>query len=106
MIMSDSQQRREAIYIALSQVPKGRVITYGNLAKLAGLPKGARIAGKILGDLPQASGLPWHRVVNAQGKISFPADSTAYRIQISLLEDEGIEFINGKIRLKLYSYSS
>jgi methylated-DNA-protein-cysteine methyltransferase-like protein len=48
--------------------------------------------------------LPWHRVINAQGKISFPADSSGYRQQKSQLEKEGVVFLKGKIDLDRYGY--
>lgn len=98
------QQRKEAIYLALAQIPKGKVITYGNLAKLAGMPNGARLAGRLMCELPEGSRLPWHRVINAQGKLSLPIDSDSYREQIKRLEKEGVVINNGKIKLSIYAY--
>lgn len=98
------QQRKEAIYLALAQIPKGKVITYGNLAKLAGMPNGARLAGRLMCELPEGSRLPWHRVINAQGKLSLPVDSDSYREQIKRLEKEGVVINNGKIKLSIYAY--
>ena len=97
---------QEAIYLALSTIPSGRVIAYGQLAKLAGLTNGARQVGKLLCNLPELSTLPWHRVVNALGKISLPQDSIAYREQQQRLIAEGIEFKNGKINLSIYGYNN
>jgi methylated-DNA-protein-cysteine methyltransferase-like protein len=48
--------------------------------------------------------LPWHRVINAQGKISFPEDSSGYRRQKELLEGEGVVFLKGKIDLERFGY--
>jgi len=93
-----------AIYLALESIPPGKVITYGQLAKLAGFPGAARVAGKILCNLPEDTGLPWHRVINAQGKISLPEDSTGYKEQKQRLEAEGIEFKNKTISLRRYGY--
>lgn len=93
---------REALYLALQQVPPGRVITYGNLARLAGHSRGARWAGQVLAQLPQNSALPWHRVVNSQGKISLPGSRAAR--QRALLEAEGVEFQRDKIKLALYGW--
>ena len=98
------QQRREAIYLALAQIPKGNVISYGELAKLAGLTNGARLVGKTLSNLPKGSTLPWYRVINSQGKISLPPDSPSYEKQIKNLTKEGIEVVNGKISLKRFGY--
>ncbi len=96
---------QEAIYLALSTIPSGRVIPYGQLAKLAGLINGARQVGQMLHNLPEHSTLPWHRVVNAQGKISLPHDSKAYQEQHQRLISEGVEIKNGKINLPIYGYN-
>jgi methylated-DNA-protein-cysteine methyltransferase-like protein len=98
------QQRREAIYLALVQIPKGKVISYGDLAKLAGLTNGARLVGKTLSNLPKGSTLPWYRVINSQGKISLPLDSPSYEKQIKNLIKEGVEVVNGRINLKRFGY--
>lgn len=98
------QQRREAIYLALAQIPKGKVISYGDLAKLAGLTNGARLVGKTLSNLPKESTLPWHRVINSQGKISLPPDSPSYEQQYKRLVKEGVEVVNGRINLKRFGF--
>lgn len=105
--MRDSlkQERREAIYVALAQVPIGKVITYGNLAKLAGMPNGARLAGRLMCELPEGTNLPWHRVINAQGKLSMPVDSAGYCEQLRRLNTDGIDVNNGKIKLSIYGYN-
>lgn len=95
---------RAAVYLALASVPAGRVVTYGQLAQMAGLPRAARLVGTLLRDLPEGSELPWHRVVNAQGKISLPSDSVSYREQLQCLHKEGVILINEKISLRLYGY--
>lgn len=97
---------KEAIYLALMSIPAGRVITYGELARLAGLPGAARLAGSVLGGLSEPTELPWHRVINAQGKISLPADSIAHQTQIQRLEAEGVKITNGKISLRIYGYNN
>lgn len=99
------QERKEAIYLALAQIPKGKVITYGNLAKLAGMPNGARLAGRLMCELPDKSNLPWHRVINAQGRLSLPVDSEGYREQLQRLQKDGIDINNGKIKLSIYGYN-
>lgn len=102
--MTDIAVRNAAIYLALAAIPKGKVIAYGELAKLAGLTNGARIVGKVLCKLPEGSDLPWHRVINSQGKISLPPDSESYREQRARLIDEGIEFVNEKINLRRFGF--
>lgn len=103
-MLNTQQQRREAIYLALAQIPPGKVITYGNLAKLAGWPGGARLAGRTLCTLPEGSELPWHRVINSQGRSSLPEGSASYKEQIRRLQKEGVEVKNGKIKLSIYAY--
>lgn len=99
-------QNRSAIYIALRSIPKGKVIAYGQLAKLAGLPGNARLAGKVLSGLPENTELPWHRVINSQGKISLPEGSPGFQEQKRRLEAEGVEFKNNKISLRIYGYNN
>ena len=56
------------VFTVLAAVPQGLAITYSQVARLAGLPNGARRVGRILGNLPGDTQLPWHRVINAAGK--------------------------------------
>ncbi len=60
-----------AIWDAVRRIPRGRVATYGQIAALAGRPGQPRLVGYALHHLPEGSKVPWHRVVNAQGKISW-----------------------------------
>ncbi|WP_067863678.1 MGMT family protein [Neptuniibacter marinus] len=95
---------QERIWQAVSMIPKGYVATYGQVAELAGLPRMARAVGRTLSQLPKDTQLPWHRIINAKGMISFPSESEAYKRQRFRLEEEGISFINGKIKLKSYQW--
>ena len=90
------------IFLALAQVPSGRVVTYGGLAELAGLPRAARLVGHTLKKLPKDTTLPWHRVLNAQGKISLP--EPGYQRQKERLEAEGVVLIRGKVDLAHYGW--
>ncbi|PHS60917.1 MAG: cysteine methyltransferase [Thalassobium sp.] len=93
----------ERLYTALAAIPAGRVVTYGQLAALAGRPGGARWAGRVLSQLPKDTQLPWFRVINAQGRLSFPVGSAAALRQQGLLVREGIEFSDsGRINLKRF----
>lgn len=96
----------EAIYLALMNIPAGKVITYGELAALAGQPGAARRVGTLMSQLSEKTRLPWHRVVNAQGKISLPAGSAGHQLQQARLEAEGVIFERGKINLSIYRYNS
>lgn len=98
--------QQAAVYLALASIPAGRVISYGQLAAIAGLPRAARFVGTLLRNLPEGTDLPWHRVINAQGKISLPVDSESYREQVRRLKNEGIEFTNTKINLRKFGYTA
>ena len=88
----------------LNGIPQGKVVTYGDLAKMAGAPNHARYVGSFLKKLPKDTHLPWHRVINSQGKISFPQDSEEFNEQKKRLEQDGIVLLNGKVNLKLYRF--
>lgn len=92
------------IWFILSRVPEGTVVTYGQLASMVGAPGYARVVGNILKQLPAGSGLPWHRVINSKGQISFPEGSGKYKNQKELLEREGVTFISGKVNLKAHGW--
>ena len=80
------------IYAVVRRIPRGRVATYGQVARLAGLPGRARQAGYALHALPAASAVPWHRVLNARGAVSLRAASGDGLRQRLLLEREGVRF--------------
>ena len=87
---------------AVRHIPKGKVSTYGRIARLAGAPGHARQVGYTLHDLPSDSTVPWHRVVNAKGAVS-PRASGHEDLQRRLLEAEGVRFRpNGTVDLERY----
>ncbi|TBR22410.1 MGMT family protein [bacterium] len=88
------------IYAAVRRIPRGKVATYGQVAKLAGLPRHARQVGYALHALPAASDVPWQRVVNAQGAVSPRAVPGFEDEQRRLLEREGVTF-DGRGRIPL-----
>ncbi|VUD40293.1 DNA base-flipping protein [Thalassocella blandensis] len=93
---------KQAIFRVLQQIPVGTVTTYGRVASLAGLGKASRYVGTTLKHLPKGTQLPWHRVINSQGRISFPESHPGNALQRELLEREGVVVINGKINLKQF----
>jgi methylated-DNA-protein-cysteine methyltransferase-like protein len=99
---SSTEDIRHIVLQQLSSIPIGKVCTYGDLAKLSGYPSHSRFVGSVLRKLPADTKLPWHRVINGQGRISFPQDSTAYNKQLSRLESEGVIMLNGRVDLKVY----
>lgn len=98
----DKLMINEIIWQIVASIPKGSVATYGQIAKLAGYPSHARYVGSTLKKLPEDSVLPWHRVVNAKGELSFPVDGQQYQKQKALLEAEGIVFKSFKLSLSRY----
>jgi methylated-DNA-protein-cysteine methyltransferase-like protein len=87
----------EAIWEAVCAIPRGRVATYGAVARAAGLPGRARQAGYALRVAGASQSLPWHRVVGAGGRIAFPAASRAYREQARRLRTEGVRVQAGRV---------
>lgn len=84
----------------IKRIPKGKVMTYGQIAKLAGSPRGARQVVRILHSLSQKYSLPWHRVINSKGELRFKSDE-----QLFLLKSEGINVsMDGFINLEIYLY--
>ncbi|MCZ4059078.1 MGMT family protein [Pantoea sp. LMR881] len=101
MAQPDSFQQR--IWQIVSAIPAGKVITYGEIAQLAGSPRAARQVGGVLKRLPAGSTLPWHRVVNRYGAISLQGDDL-FR-QRDALEAEGVEVTDdGRIALDKYRW--
>lgn len=87
----------EAIWHAVCRIPRGRVSTYGSVARAAGLPGRARQAGFALRVAADELNLPWHRVVGAGGRIAFPRASRAHREQTRRLRAEGIAVRDGRV---------
>jgi methylated-DNA-protein-cysteine methyltransferase-like protein len=94
----------QSVWKVVSEIPSGHVLTYGEVARLAGLPRAARRVSQALRRAPGEMKLPWHRVINAQGKISFPEDSDGWKRQKDKLEGEGVVFLKGKVNLDQFGY--
>ena len=94
----------ELIWDTVRLVPKGNVATYGQIAYEAGFPKQPRMVGYALHALRPGSGVPWHRVINAQGRISFAKGSAAYKKQRRLLKAEGVMFHGETVDLEKYGW--
>ena len=97
--------RNARVFAAVRRVPRGRVVTYGQVAALVGLDGMARQIGYALHALPQGTTVPWHRVVNARGEVSrrkVPGPELEQRLRLEL---EGVRFdARGRIQLALYGW--
>ncbi len=97
-------EQTQRIIAAIREIPKGRVDTYGNVALRAGYPRGARQVSRILSSLSQKEALPWHRVINKQGRIALGGYGAEE--QVARLEGEGVVVICGKVDLSTYGFAS
>jgi methylated-DNA-protein-cysteine methyltransferase-like protein len=97
---------RHSILRVVRRVPPGKVVTYGQVAKLAGLPGRARLVGYALAALSAGTTVPWHRVVNAAGRISMRRRPGPELTQRMRLQAEGVRFDGGgRIALKHYQWN-
>lgn len=94
--MSISQKKFDiAIWETVSSIAAGHVMSYGEVARAAGYPRHARMVSKAMSRSTTA--LPWYRVVRSDRTLAFKLDSEAYHKQKVLLEEEGVQFLNGKV---------
>lgn len=100
--MTDSFHKQ--VVKIIKMIPLGKVATYGQIAAMAGSPRGARQVVRTLHSSSDKEKLPWHRVINARGRISLKPDS-GYEIQKAMLEDEGIIFnADGSINMRKFQW--
>lgn len=96
------------IWQTVQAIPEGKIACYGQIADLAGLPGRARLVGKALGAVPEQGWrgqiVPWYRVLNSQGKISFPPGSEHFERQKGLLQEEQVVVIGARVKLKEFQW--
>jgi len=92
----------DKVYRLVQRIPRGRVLTYGALAKALRLPGGARTAGRAMASTPSGKGIPWHRVVGERGKILIRGPYAM--LQKKLLESEGVKLIESRVQLNLHAW--
>ena len=92
---SELPDMRQLVWQVVAMIPKGKVASYGQIARLIGFPRHSRYVGSTLRDLPKGSKLPWYRVVNAQLRISQRGGGE--QRQRRLLEREGVEFVGDRV---------
>jgi methylated-DNA-protein-cysteine methyltransferase related protein len=93
----------DPVYRLVQQIPRGRVLTYGALARSLRLRGGARSAGRAMAATPSGKGIPWHRVVGERGKILIREPYAS--LQRKLLESEGVKVVESRLDLKRYLWT-
>lgn len=92
-----TEDRFRCIWRVVATIPAGHVMSYGAVARRAGLVRASRLVSKALRAAPDELELPWHRVVRADGRIAFPAGSRLHRLQIRRLTAEGVRVEKGRV---------
>ena len=96
-VPADENPAIQAIWNVVARIPRGQASTYGDVARAAGYPGRARLAGRALRLMPDEMYLPWQRVVGAGGRIVFPKGTRHFREQARLLRAEGVKVTDGKV---------
>ncbi len=91
-----------SIYRAVAAIPPGHVASYGEIAARAGLPGRARLVGRALRETPDGMGLPWHRVLRADGRIALLASSDGWHEQQRRLRAEGVAVQDGRVPMRRF----
>ena len=100
----DRIARMHRIWETICEIPKGSVANYGQIAEIAGIPRGARQVGYALRHLPDGHQVPWHRVLQSSGKIAFEKGSSSYKEQSKRLMMEDVAVVAGKVDMNKYRW--
>jgi methylated-DNA-protein-cysteine methyltransferase-like protein len=93
----------DPVYRLVKLIPRGRVLTYGAIARVLRLPGGARTAGRAMAGCPSGKGIPWHRVVGAAGKLLIREPYAS--LQRKLLETESVQMTERRVNMKLHEWT-
>jgi methylated-DNA-protein-cysteine methyltransferase-like protein len=99
-----TQKRNERIWQTICDVPQGCVASYGQIAEIAGIPRGARQVGHALRHLPPGHEVPWHRIITSSGRIAFERGSRPYKEQVKRLKMDGVAVLGGRVNMKLHQW--
>lgn len=102
--MADRFERMRRIRETICDIPRGCVASYGQIAEIAGIPRGARQVGHALKQLPDGHDVPWHRVIRASGRIAFEKGSRYFEEQARRLAREGVAVNSGRVDMKKYRW--
>lgn len=100
----DRIARIHRIWDTIRDIPPGSVASYGQIAEIAGIPRGARQVGAALRSLPDDHDVPWYRVIQASGKIAFDRNSPQFEEQRQRLMMEDIAVIAGRVDMHKYRW--
>lgn len=101
---SATEERCARIWATIRDIPEGSVASYGQIAEIAGIPRGARQVGYALRHLPSGHDVPWHRVITSSGRIAFDAGSRAFNEQKKRLMKEDVPILNGRVDMQKYRW--
>ena len=100
--LQDNYSQR--IWRTVSRVPAGKVVGYGFIADLAGLPGRARLVGRVLRNAPADLQLPWHRILRSNGQIAFSIGSAEAKLQAGLLQEEGVVVLKNRVNMEQFGW--
>ena len=98
------QKRMRRIWAVVRDIPEGRVASYGQIAAMAGIPRGARQVGYALKQVPADLAIPWHRVVRSSGSLAFDNNSRAFKQQVKRLSMENVLVTKGRVSMNRYRW--
>lgn len=100
----DRDTRVQRIRETICDIPRGHVASYGQIAEIAGVPRGARQVGYALRNLPEGHRVPWHRVVRSSGRIAFERGSSKFQEQRERLRAEGVTVSAGRVDMQTFRW--
>lgn len=101
---SSTARRNQRIWDTVRDIPEGSVASYGQVAGIAGFPRGARQVGYALRHLPSDHDVPWHRVITATGRIAFEKGSEQFNEQAARLMMENVAILGGRVDMDQYGW--
>jgi methylated-DNA-protein-cysteine methyltransferase-like protein len=99
-----TEKRNQRIWATICDIPEGCVASYGQIAAIAGIPRGARQVGYALRHLPDGNDVPWYRVIRSSGRIAFEKCSDGFNEQSKRLMMEGVAILEGRIDMHKYRW--
>ncbi|HWM29672.1 MAG TPA: methylated-DNA--[protein]-cysteine S-methyltransferase [Woeseiaceae bacterium] len=101
---SELQKRMQRIWTTVCDIPAGKVASYGQIAEIAGVPRGARQVGYALKHVPDDLEVPWHRVIRSSGRLAFDDNTRAFKRQVKRLSMEDVPVLKGRVNMRKYRW--